>query len=37
MIKRVGMLAAIVGVFAVAFRAIRKMMGGSDTEETAEG
>ena len=37
MIKRIGFLAAIVGVVAVAFRAIRKMFGGGEAEETAEG
>ncbi len=37
MIKRVGMLAALVGIVTVVFRSFRKMMGGSDTEETVEG
>lgn len=37
MIKRIGFLAAIVGVVAVAFRAIQKMFGGGEADETAEG
>ena len=35
MIKRIGILAAIAGVIAVAFRAFRKMMGGGESEEAA--
>jgi len=37
MLKRIGILTAIVGVIAVAFRAIRKIMGGGEAEEAAEG
>ncbi len=37
MIKRIGILAAIAGVVAVAFRAIQKMFGGGEADETAEG
>lgn len=35
MIKRIGILTAIIGVIAVAFRAVRKMMGGGEAEEAA--
>jgi len=37
MLKRIGILTAIVGVIAVAFRAIRKIIGGGEAEEAAEG
>ena len=37
MLKRVGVLAALVGFLAVVFRTFRKVVGGSDAEETAEG
>ena len=37
MIKRIGILAAIAGVVAVAFRAIQKMLGGGEAEETVDG
>lgn len=35
MIKRIGILTAIIGVIAVAFRAVRKMVGGGEAEEAA--
>ena len=35
MIKRIGILTAIIGVIAVAFRAVRKMIGGGEAEEAA--
>lgn len=35
MIKRIGILTAIVGVIAVAFRAVRKLIGGGEAEEAA--
>lgn len=35
MIKRIGILTAIIGVIAVAFRAVRKLMGGGEAEEAA--
>ena len=37
MIKRIGILAALAGVVAVAFRAFKKMMGGEEAEENVEG
>jgi len=35
MIKRIGILTAIIGVIAVAFRAVRKILGGGEAEEAA--
>ena len=33
MIKRVGVLAALIGVVAFAYRAVRNLLGGSDGED----